>query len=171
MMAISSRATKKSHGFARSTKRFLAAHTPPRRQQDTGTRAERFPFFIAPYNAQVRLAPSSAPGKRSRRQRRTDFRGQEAPGLDSLSLCSSYGEYGSRGLAFILDRKPRQRRYLPCPMPGRGRCRSSHRCHGARFSGRHDAHQPVLQIVSTHPPRHGLQAQSSMQQVATGNPR
>ena len=31
------------------------------------------------------------------------FQGQEAP-VCILSLCSSYGEYGSRGLAFILDR-------------------------------------------------------------------
>lgn len=30
------------------------------------------------------------------------FQGQEAP-VCILSLCSSYGEYGSRGLAFILD--------------------------------------------------------------------
>jgi uncharacterized protein len=31
------------------------------------------------------------------------FQGQEAP-VCILSLCSSYGEYGSRGLGFILDR-------------------------------------------------------------------
>jgi len=31
------------------------------------------------------------------------FQGQEAP-VCVLSLCSSYGEYGSRGLKFILDR-------------------------------------------------------------------
>jgi uncharacterized protein len=31
------------------------------------------------------------------------FQGQQAP-VCILSLCSSYGEYGSRGLAFILDR-------------------------------------------------------------------
>jgi uncharacterized protein len=31
------------------------------------------------------------------------FQGQQAP-VCVLSLCSSYGEYGSRGLAFILDR-------------------------------------------------------------------
>jgi superfamily I DNA and/or RNA helicase len=31
------------------------------------------------------------------------FKGQEAP-LCILSLCSSYGEYGSPGLGFILDR-------------------------------------------------------------------
>jgi superfamily I DNA and/or RNA helicase len=31
------------------------------------------------------------------------FQGQEAP-VCILSLCSSYGEYGARGLGFILDR-------------------------------------------------------------------
>jgi uncharacterized protein len=31
------------------------------------------------------------------------FQGQEAP-VCILSFCSSYGEYGSRGLAFILDK-------------------------------------------------------------------
>ncbi len=31
------------------------------------------------------------------------FQGQETP-ICIISLCSSYGEYGSRGLRFILDR-------------------------------------------------------------------
>jgi uncharacterized protein len=59
-------------------------------------------LFIAPYNAQVRaLQTALPPGARVGSVDR--FQGQEAP-VCILSLCSSYGEYGSRGLAFILDR-------------------------------------------------------------------
>ncbi len=59
-------------------------------------------LFIAPYNAQVRALQSALPnGARVGSVDR--FQGQEAP-VCILSLCSSYGEYGSRGLAFILDR-------------------------------------------------------------------
>jgi len=59
-------------------------------------------LFIAPYNAQVRALKDALPagacvGSVDK------FQGQEAP-VCILSLCSSYGEYGSRGLAFILDR-------------------------------------------------------------------
>ncbi|HTL61358.1 MAG TPA: TM0106 family RecB-like putative nuclease [Nitrospira sp.] len=59
-------------------------------------------LFIAPYNAQVRglqavLPPGARVGSVDK------FQGQEAP-VCILSLCSSYGEYGSRGLGFILDR-------------------------------------------------------------------
>ena len=58
-------------------------------------------LFIAPYNAQVRalqdaLAPDARVGSVDK------FQGQEAP-VCILSLCSSFGEYGSRGLAFILN--------------------------------------------------------------------
>ncbi|MBI1389034.1 MAG: TM0106 family RecB-like putative nuclease [bacterium] len=58
-------------------------------------------LFIAPYNAQVRALQSALPDARVGSVDR--FQGQEAP-VCILSLCSSYGEYGSRGLAFILDR-------------------------------------------------------------------
>jgi superfamily I DNA and/or RNA helicase len=59
-------------------------------------------LFIAPYNAQVRaLQAALPPGARVGSVDR--FQGQEAP-VCILSLCSSYGEYGSRGLGFILDR-------------------------------------------------------------------
>jgi uncharacterized protein len=59
-------------------------------------------LFIAPYNAQVRALQSVLPnGARVGSVDR--FQGQEAP-VCILSLCSSFGEYGSRGLAFILDR-------------------------------------------------------------------
>ena len=59
-------------------------------------------LFIAPYNAQVRaLQAALPPGARVGSVDK--FQGQEAP-VCILSLCSSYGEYGSRGLAFILDR-------------------------------------------------------------------
>lgn len=58
-------------------------------------------LFIAPYNAQVvrlreRLPEKARVGSVDR------FQGQEAP-VCILSLCSSVGEYGSRGLSFILD--------------------------------------------------------------------
>jgi uncharacterized protein len=59
-------------------------------------------LFIAPYNAQVRALQSALP-KGARVGSIDKFQGQEAP-VCILSLCSSYGEYGSRGLAFILDR-------------------------------------------------------------------
>ncbi len=59
-------------------------------------------LFIAPYNAQVRALQAALPD-RARVGSVDKFQGQEAP-VCILSLCSSYGEYGSRGLAFILDR-------------------------------------------------------------------
>jgi uncharacterized protein len=59
-------------------------------------------LFIAPYNAQVRALKTALPDG-ARIGSVDKFQGQEAP-VCILSLCSSYGEYGSRGLAFILDR-------------------------------------------------------------------
>ena len=59
-------------------------------------------LFIAPYNAQVRALRSVLP-KGARVGSVDKFQGQEAA-VCILSLCSSYGEYGSRGLRFILDR-------------------------------------------------------------------
>jgi uncharacterized protein len=59
-------------------------------------------LFIAPYNAQVRALKRALP-KGARVGSVDKFQGQEAP-ICVLSLCSSYGEYGSRGLRFILDR-------------------------------------------------------------------
>lgn len=59
-------------------------------------------LFIAPYNAQVRALQAALPVG-ARVGSVDKFQGQEAP-VCILSLCSSYGEYGSRGLAFILDR-------------------------------------------------------------------
>jgi uncharacterized protein len=59
-------------------------------------------LFIAPYNAQVRALKTALP-EGARVGSVDKFQGQEAPAC-ILSLCSSYGEYGSRGLAFILDR-------------------------------------------------------------------
>jgi len=58
-------------------------------------------LFIAPYNAQVRALQAALP-QRARVGSVDKFQGQEVP-VCILSLCSSYGEYGSRGLAFILD--------------------------------------------------------------------
>ncbi len=59
-------------------------------------------LFIAPYNAQVRALQTALP-EGARIGSVDKFQGQEAP-VCILSLCSSYGEYGSRGLAFILDK-------------------------------------------------------------------
>ncbi len=59
-------------------------------------------LFISPYNAQVRALQAALPTG-ARVGSVDKFQGQEAP-VCILSLCSSYGEYGSRGLAFILDR-------------------------------------------------------------------
>jgi uncharacterized protein len=59
-------------------------------------------LFIAPYNAQVRALQAALPAA-ARVGSVDKFQGQQAP-VCILSLCSSYGEYGSRGLAFILDR-------------------------------------------------------------------
>ena len=59
-------------------------------------------LFITPYNAQVRALEAALPAT-ARVGSVDKFQGQQAP-VCILSLCSSYGEYGSRGLAFILDR-------------------------------------------------------------------
>jgi len=59
-------------------------------------------LFIAPYNAQVRALQAALPAD-AKVGSVDKFQGQEAP-VCILSMCSSYGEYGSRGLAFILDR-------------------------------------------------------------------
>src|SRR6185295_5147331 len=59
-------------------------------------------LFIAPYNAQVRTLQAALPNG-ARVGSVDKFQGQEAP-VCIVSLCSSYGEYGSSGLAFILDR-------------------------------------------------------------------
>lgn len=59
-------------------------------------------LFISPYNAQVRALQAALPAG-ARVGSVDKFQGQQAP-VCILSLCSSYGEYGSRGLAFILDR-------------------------------------------------------------------
>lgn len=58
-------------------------------------------LFISPYNAQVRALQQALPS--GAKVGSVDlFQGQEAP-VCILSLCSSFGEYGSRGLGFILD--------------------------------------------------------------------
>lgn len=59
-------------------------------------------LFVSPYNAQVRALKDALP-KGAKVGSVDKFQGQEAP-VTVLSLCSSYGEYGSRGLGFILDR-------------------------------------------------------------------
>jgi len=59
-------------------------------------------LFISPYNAQVRALKSALP-EGAKVGSVDKFQGQEAP-VCVLSMCSSYGEYGSRGLGFILDR-------------------------------------------------------------------
>jgi uncharacterized protein len=59
-------------------------------------------LFISPYNAQVRALQAALPSG-ARVGSVDKLQGQEAP-VCVLSLCCSYGEYGSRGLSFILDR-------------------------------------------------------------------
>jgi uncharacterized protein len=59
-------------------------------------------LFVAPYNAQVRLLRERLPTG-AKVGSVDKFQGQEAP-IVILSLCASAGEYGSRGLSFILDR-------------------------------------------------------------------
>lgn len=59
-------------------------------------------LFVAPYNAQVRALQQALP-KGARIGSVDKFQGQQAP-VCILSLCSSVGEYGSRGLKFILNR-------------------------------------------------------------------
>lgn len=58
-------------------------------------------LFIAPYNAQVRSLEQRLPSG-ARVGSVDKFQGQEAP-ICILSLCSSFGEYGSRGIGFILN--------------------------------------------------------------------
>ncbi|MEP7213361.1 MAG: AAA domain-containing protein [Acidobacteriota bacterium] len=58
-------------------------------------------LFIAPYNAQVRALENRLPAG-ARVGSVDKFQGQEAP-VCILSLCSSFGEYGSRGIGFILN--------------------------------------------------------------------
>jgi uncharacterized protein len=59
-------------------------------------------LFVAPYNMQVRLLRERLPAG-AKVGSVDKFQGQEAP-IVILSLCASAGEYGSRGLGFILDR-------------------------------------------------------------------
>ena len=59
-------------------------------------------LFVAPYNMQVRRLEKVLPqGAKVGSVDR--FQGQEAP-VVIVSLCSSAGEFGTRGLGFILDR-------------------------------------------------------------------
>lgn len=58
-------------------------------------------LFVAPYNMQVRKLRAALPAD-ARVGSVDKFQGQEAP-VVFVSMCSSYGEYGSRGIEFILD--------------------------------------------------------------------
>ena len=79
----------------------LVAHTRRKTAQQKPLELDDF-LFIAPYNAQVRALKAALPTG-ARVGSVDKFQGQEAA-VCILSLCSSYGEYGSRGLRFILDR-------------------------------------------------------------------
>lgn len=59
-------------------------------------------LFVAPYNLQVRKLRDALP-QGARVGSVDKFQGQEAD-IVILSMCSSFGEYGSRGIEFILDR-------------------------------------------------------------------
>ncbi len=58
-------------------------------------------LFVAPYNMQVRKLKKRLP-KGSRVGSVDKFQGQEAA-VVFVSMCSSFGEYGSRGIEFILN--------------------------------------------------------------------
>lgn len=87
--------------------RVVAAYEDLLDRPYTDTKGETRPLgigdflFIAPYNAQVRALEAALPAG-ARVGSVDKFQGQEAP-VCILSLCSSFGEYGSRGLGFILD--------------------------------------------------------------------
>lgn len=59
-------------------------------------------LFVAHYNMQVNLLKRRLP-EGARVASVDKFQGQEAP-VVILSMCCSYGEYGSRGIEFILNR-------------------------------------------------------------------
>jgi uncharacterized protein len=59
-------------------------------------------LFISPYNLQVNRLKARLP-EGARVGSVDKFQGQEAP-VTILSMGSSFGEYGSRGLSFLLDR-------------------------------------------------------------------
>lgn len=59
-------------------------------------------LFVAPYNMQVRRLREALPAG-ARVGSVDKFQGQEAE-VVIMSMCSSFGEYGSRGIEFILDR-------------------------------------------------------------------
>ncbi len=58
-------------------------------------------LFVCPYNLQVRKLRGVLPAE-ARVGSVDKFQGQEAA-VVIVSMCSSFGEYGSRGLGFILD--------------------------------------------------------------------
>ena len=59
-------------------------------------------LFISPYNLQVNRLRASLP-QGARIGSVDKFQGQEAP-VAIFSMGSSFGEYGSRGLSFLLNR-------------------------------------------------------------------
>ena len=59
-------------------------------------------LIVAPYNMQVRKLRDALPHYVDRIASVDKFQGQEAD-IVIVSMCSSFGEYGSRGLEFILD--------------------------------------------------------------------
>ena len=59
-------------------------------------------LYVAPYNRQVRLLKDKLPTE-ARVGSVDRFQGQEAP-VVIVSLCSSAGDFGSRGIDFVLNR-------------------------------------------------------------------
>ena len=59
-------------------------------------------LFVAPYNLQVRLLKAALP-QNAKVGSVDKFQGQEAP-VVIVSMCSSAGEDGPRGLEFLLDK-------------------------------------------------------------------
>jgi AAA domain len=74
---------------------------------------------VTPYNAQVRTLRQAAPD--GVRVGTVDkFQGQEAP-VVIISLASSSGDDAPRGLSFVFNKEPDQRRDLSCAVPRRAR--------------------------------------------------
>ena len=100
-MATFSRVTRRLSGSRRSTMNCADVSTRPKMASQDRWHWRIFCSSppITPKSARFRAAlpPGARVGSVDK------FQGQEAP-VCILSLCSSYGEYGSRGLAFILDR-------------------------------------------------------------------
>ena len=103
MTEISSRAMKRWSGCRAIYQELIGRLLYGQGWQHAGHLALEDFLFIAPYNAQVRALQSRACRTAHASAAWTGFKDRKRRSASCLS-ASSYGEYGSRGLAFILDR-------------------------------------------------------------------